>query len=396
MRFTFLSLPRTVVVLGAVSLCNDIASDMLAPLLPLFLTATLGAGPAVVGLIEGVAEATASFLKLVSGRLADRGWNAKGLVLGGYGLSNGARPLIGFAVGWTLVLLLRFLDRVGKGLRTAPRDAMIAASVAPAIRGRAFGFHRALDHGGSVIGPLVAFALLAAHLPLRDVFFCSAVPGMMVLLLLSFGLPGSAAAPAPTSVPRFAWRELDRRLKGLILAAAALALATVPDAFLVLWMQAHGVAVVWVPLLWATMHGVKMLSAMPFGMLSDKVARLTVVIGGWSARVVLLMILAMVGEGLGSAWALLLVYAATVASTEGAERALIGDVAPADSKATAFGAYYMLSGLCALPGAVLFGVLWEWVGMSTAFMVAALLTVLSAAALVTMAARNKPCGRRHA
>lgn len=388
MTLSLLSLPRTVLVLGAVSLCNDAASDMLAPLLPLFLTATLGAGPAVVGLIEGVAEATASVLKLVSGRLADRGWNAKGLVLGGYGLSNGARPLIGFTFGWPIVLLLRFLDRVGKGLRTAPRDAMLAASVAPAIRGRAFGFHRTLDHAGAVIGPLLAFLLLAANVPLRDVFFYSAVPGLIVLLLLIFGLPASAAAPAPATPPRFAWRELDRRLKGLIAAAAALALATVPDAFLVLWMQAQGIAVVWVPLLWAAMHAVKMLTAMPFGMLSDKVSRLKVVIGGWSARVVLLLLLAVSGEGLWSAWTLLLLYAATVASTEGAERALIGDVAPVDSKATAFGAYYMLSGLCALPGAVLFGVLWEWAGMSIAFTVAAVLTVGSAGALVLIVRRG--------
>jgi len=149
MKMNLFSLPRTVLVLGGVSLLNDAASDMLAPLLPLFLTATLGAGPVVVGLIEGVAEATASILKLVAGWLADRGWNQKGLMLGGYGLSNAARPLIGFALGWVLVLSLRFLDRVGKGLRTAPRDAMIATSVSPAIRGRAFGFHRAqLDQQG--------------------------------------------------------------------------------------------------------------------------------------------------------------------------------------------------------------------------------------------------------
>jgi len=388
MKTIFSSLPRTVLVLGGVSFFNDIASDMLAPLLPLFLTAALGAGPVVVGLIEGVAEATASILKLVAGWLADRGWNQKGLVLGGYGLSNTVRPLIGFAFGWTLVLSLRFLDRVGKGLRTAPRDAMIAVSVAPAIRGRAFGFHRALDHSGAVLGPLLAFALLSANVPLRDVFFASVVPGLLVMLLLIFGLPAKPAPSAMATAPRFAWRELDSRLKGLIIAAAALALAAVPDAFLVLWMQVHGFAIAWVPLLWAAMHAVKMLVAMPFGMLSDKISRLTVVIGGWSARVVLLVFLAMLGDGLWSAWALLLAYAAAVASTEGAERALIGDVAPAKNKATAFGAYHMLSGLCALPGALLFGGLWQMVGMSTAFTVAAVLTVISAAALVVIARRS--------
>lgn len=388
MQMQLFSLPRTVLILGAVSLLNDASSDMLAPLLPLFITSVLGSGPAVVGLIEGVAEATASILKLVAGWLADRGWNHKGLVLGGYGLSNVARPLVGFAAGWFPVLILRFLDRVGKGLRTAPRDALIATAVTPAIRGRAFGFHRALDHSGAVLGPLLAYALLAANVPLRDVFFASAIPGLLVLLLLIFGLPATPLSPAPATGPRLAWRELDERLKGLIIAAAALALAAVPDAFVVLWMQAHGFAITWVPLLWAAMHGVKMLVAMPFGMLSDRVSRLTVVVSGWSARVVLLVSLAVVGDGLGSAWALLLAYAAAVASTEGAERALIGDVAPAHNKATAFGAYHMLSGLCALPGALLFGGLWQLAGMTTAFTVAAVLTALSAAALVIMVRRG--------
>jgi len=190
-------LPRTVIILGLVSFLNDAASEMITPLLPIFLTATLGAGPVVVGLVEGVAEATASILKLVSGRLADRGWNAKGLVVGGYGLSNTARPLIGLAFGWTWVLLLRFLDRVGKGLRTSPRDALIAASTESQLRGKAFGFQRALDHGGAVVGPLLAFLLLGWGLELHNVFLLSVVPGILVMLLLWFGLP---ATPAITPV----------------------------------------------------------------------------------------------------------------------------------------------------------------------------------------------------
>ena len=153
-------LPRTVIILGLVSFLNDTASEMITPLLPLFLTATLGAGPAIVGLVEGLAEATASILKLVSSRLADRGWNSRKLVVGGYTVSNTARPLIGFALGWGWVLALRFLDRVGKGIRTAPRDALIASSTDEHVRGRAFGFQRALDHGGAMLGPLLAFGLL--------------------------------------------------------------------------------------------------------------------------------------------------------------------------------------------------------------------------------------------
>ncbi|MEJ2653673.1 MAG: MFS transporter [Gammaproteobacteria bacterium] len=388
MKAAFLSLPRTVVVLGGVSMFNDVASDMLAPLLPLFLTITLGGGPVIVGLIEGVAEATASILKLVAGWLADRGWNQKGLVIGGYGLSNTARPLIGAAVSWAPVLVLRFLDRVGKGLRTAPRDAMIAASVSPAISGRAFGFHRALDHGGAVVGPLLAYTMLEAQVPLRHIFFASAIPGLLVMLLLIFGLPRTTASPPAASAPRFAWRELDSRLRGLIIASAALALAAVPDAFLVLWMEARGFSILWVPLLWAAMHAVKGMVAMPFGMLSDRTSRLAVVIGGWCARVMLLLALGWFSNGIGLAWGMLLAYAAAVASTEGAERALIGDVAPPESKATAFGTYHMLSGLCALPGALLFGTLWEWAGMGTAFAVAAAMTAVSAAALVTIARRG--------
>ena len=194
-------LPRTVVVLCLVSFLNDAASEMITPLLPIFLTATLGAGPAVVGLVEGLAEATASVLKLISGRLADRGIPAKSLVLSGYGLSNLARPLIGLAAAWVAVLLLRFLDRVGKGLRTAPRDALIAASSPPPLRGRAFGFHRSMDHAGAVIGPLLAFAMLSAQADLEHVFLASALPGALVLLLLVFGLP-SQAAPAVTAPQR--------------------------------------------------------------------------------------------------------------------------------------------------------------------------------------------------
>ena len=181
---TRFSLPRTVVILGLASFLNDTASDMIAPLLPIFLTSTLGAGPAVVGLIEGVAEATASLLKLGSGRLADRGWNRKRMVLGGYGISNVARPLIGFALSWGWVLALRFSDRVGKGLRTSPRDALIAVAAEDGRRGRAFGFQRALDNGGAMLGPILAFVLLSAGLPMQQIFFWSVVPGVLVLLAL--------------------------------------------------------------------------------------------------------------------------------------------------------------------------------------------------------------------
>src|SRR5690606_38411177 len=189
-------------------------------------------------------------LKLASGWLADRGWNAKGLVIAGYGLSNGARPLIGLAPGWPLVLALRFLDRVGKGLRTSPRDALIAVSVSEAQRGRAFGFHRGMDHAGAVLGSLLAFSLPAAGLEMHQVFFASVIPGMLAMAVLVFGVKAPEAPPLQAREP-LRWGRLDARLRGLILTAGVLALASVPEAFLVLFALDAGVAPVWIPLLWA-------------------------------------------------------------------------------------------------------------------------------------------------
>ncbi|KPJ95635.1 MAG: hypothetical protein AMJ53_02400 [Gammaproteobacteria bacterium SG8_11] len=382
-------LPRTVVILSLVSFLNDAASEMITPLLPIFLTAVLGAGPLVVGLVEGVAEATASILKLISGRLADRGWNAKGLVVGGYGLSNTARPLIGLAFGWAWVLVLRFLDRVGKGLRTSPRDALIAASTDSHLRGRAFGFQRALDHGGAVVGPLLAFMLLGWGLDLHHVFLLSVVPGVLVMLLLWFGLPPTPpiAAEAPIAIP-LGWRGVDARLRALIIAAGGLALATTPEVFLVLWAQARGLEIVWVPLLWAAASAVKVVVAIPGGHWSDRFGRLPVLVVGWGARILILIALGLTATGDLTIWLLFLAYAGSLAFTEGAERALIGDYAPVGQKATAYGVYHMISGLLALPGALLFGALWQWFNATTAFMTAAGLTTLSVIVLLLIASNQ--------
>ena len=378
-------LPRTVLVLGFVSLLNDAASEMITPLLPVFLTAALGAGPAIIGFIEGLAEATASILKLVSGRLADRGVSAKGLVVGGYALSNAGRPLIGLATGWAAVLLLRFLDRVGKGLRTAPRDAFIAGAVGPAQRGRAFGFHRSMDHAGAVIGPLVAFVLLAGQVDLKHVFLASAVPGVLVLLLLVLGLPSTQSVPvAPPE--RFAWRALHGRLRAMIVASGMLALASVPEVFVVLWATQQGMTLTWVPLVWAAASLAKMLIAMPAGILSDRVGRLPLLLAGWSARVAVLLGLAFLQPGPVGVWCLFIAYSATLAVTEPAERSLIGDHANAGERGTAFGLYHLTGGLLVLPGAVLFGALWEAFGSGVAFCGAALVTAAAGAVLLRLAA----------
>ena len=387
------ALPRTVVILGLVSLLNDAASEMITPLLPIFLTATLGAGPAIVGLVEGLAEATARILKLVSGRLADRGVPAKSLVVGGYTLSNAMRPLIGLATGWGAVLGLRFLDRVGKGIRSAPRDALIAAAAGPEQRGRAFGFHRSMDHAGSVVGPLLAFALLAAHADLKHVFLASALPGVLVILLLVFGLPRDRVQAVPTP-PRFAWGDLHGRLKAMIIAAGLLALACVPEVFVVLWATQAGLEIVWVPLVWAAASLAKMLIAMPAGILSDRVGRVPLLLGGWALRVLVLLLLAFANPtGIG-VWVLFMAYSATLAVTEPAERSVIGDHAAPEERGTAFGLYHLASGLLVLPGAVIFGLIWQRFGSTSAFIASAVVTAAAALLMISLAGSRGSAARQ--
>ena len=373
-------------MLGAISLANDAASEMLTPLLPLFLVATLGAGPTAVGVVEGVAQATASLLQLVSGRLADRGFGTRRLLLAGYGVSNVARPAIALALGWPWVLAMRFLDRVGKGVRTAPRDALLAASVAEEQRGRAFGVQRALDHAGAVVGPAAAYALLASGVTLRNVFWLSAIPGVAVLALVVFGVPRDGIA-IPGASPSFSWRALDARLRALVVAAGMLAFAAVPEAFLVLWATERGVPTAQVPLLWALAHLLKAGVVARTSRLSDRVGRLPVVAVGWVLRVAVLVLLAFADLGTLGVWAGFLLYAAALASTEGAERALVGDAAAGGARGAAFGLYHTIVGIVALPGGLLFGELWERIGASAALVVSALLTAVAAAALVALARR---------
>lgn len=382
-------LPGTVILLSLVSFLNDAASEFITPLLPLFLTATLGAGPAVVGLVEGVAEATASGLKILSGYLADRGLRHKPLVFSGYALSNLCRPLIGLASAWSVVLWLRFLDRVGKGIRTAPRDALITHTTPPELLGRAFGLHRALDNAGAIAGPIAAFWLLQAGLPLAEVFLWSAVPGACVLLLLA-GLkePKLSFQPKP---PPLAWGALDPRLKGLILAAGGLQLTAAPEGFLVLWASSRGLEIAWTPLLWAAASAVKTPLALLGGELSDRFGKLWVLLFGWGARVLVLWALALAQDGWLLTWGLFLGYAAALAVTEGPERALVGSFAPPPKRATVFGLYHLTAGLAALPGGVLFGSLWQCGGAPWAFGFAATGTALAAAVLSVYARDAKAC-----
>jgi MFS family permease len=361
---------------------------MITPLIPVFLTATLGAGPAIVGLVEGLAETVSSVLKLIAGRLVDVGVRPKRLVVFGYALANLARPLMGFASSWPFVMLLRVTDRIGKGIRTAPRDALLAGSVPAADRGRAFGFHRSMDHTGAVIGPLLAFGLLAAQVPLRDVFLYSGIIGAVLLLVVGFGIPKDAAALRDTPIVRFSWRALDGRVRLLVGAAGALAFAAVPETFVVLWAREHGLALHWVPIVWAAASLAKVMIAMPAGIIADRVGHLPVLLVGWTLRVASMAALALLPARGAAVWLLFAAYSATLAVTEPSERAFIGNHVPAAQRGTAYGIYYLLCGLLALPGALAFGALWQAFGSHAAFVLASVLTA-AAAIWVLFAARDQ-------
>jgi MFS family permease len=372
-----------VLVLGVVSLLTDVSSEMIYPLLPLFLTGVLGAGPAFLGVIEGVAESTSALLKLVSGVAADRLPRRKPLVLAGYGLSALARPLVALAASPAFVLGVRFCDRIGKGVRTSPRDALIADSVEPSLRGRAYGFHRSMDHAGALLGPLLAAVLLGwFSFDLRTVFWCAAVPGLLALLFLACGVREmprdlSPASPAgKASLPR-------GPLRAYLLILLLFTLGNSADAFLLLRAGDLGVAPARLPLLWAFFHLVKMLSVFPFGALSDRIGRRGVIVAGWGIYAVAYLGFAMATSEL-HIWLLFAGYGLFYGLTEGAEKALVADLVPATERGAAFGWFNAAIGLGALPASLLFGALWQWYGALAAFGCGAGLAALAAFLLLVL------------
>ncbi|MDX1814511.1 MAG: MFS transporter [Thermodesulfobacteriota bacterium] len=389
-------LPRNVIALGLVSLLTDFSSDMIYPLLPVFLTATLGAGPAALGVIEGVAEATASLLKLFSGAWSDRVGRKKPLVLAGYFLSSVARPLVGFASTWTHVLAVRFSDRIGKGIRTSPRDALIASSIPAEDRGRAYGLHRAMDHLGAVFGPVAAFLLLAgAGVSYRSVFFLAAVPGAAAMAALLFLVRDEGTQPPRKNGKIPLSRDLPPAFRRYLLIVSLFTLGNASDSFLILRAVDSGVPAAWVPLLWGAFHVVKSSFSTYAGILSDRWSRRHLIIGGWLVYAGTYMLWGMV-EGAGWMVALFLVYGLYSAATEGTERAFVADFVPAGMRGTAFGWYHLAVGLAALPASVLFGMLWDAYGPRTAFGVSAGLAVSASVLLLLLSPPSAPSEDRPA
>jgi MFS family permease len=377
-----------VLALGWVSLLTDLSSEMIYPLLPAFLATVLGAGAVALGAIEGLAEATASLLKVASGFWADRVRRRKPLVLAGYGLSGACRPLIGLAAAWPHVLALRFGDRVGKGLRTSPRDALIADAVSPSERGSAFGFHRAMDHAGAVLGPLVASALIALGLPLRGVFLLAAVPAVAVVLTLLWGVreqQAPARPPQPARGDPGAW-TVSPTFRRFLAALVLFTLGNSTDAFLLLRLTGAGISPSGVALLWSAHHVVKMVSTYFGGRLSDRTGRKPLVLGGW-------LWYAAVYAGFAFAASpralviLFLAYGLYFGLSEPVERAWAADLSSQNHRGKAYGLYHGAVGVAALPASLLFGLLWMTWGAPAAFLTGAVLAAGAGALLSTVPER---------
>jgi MFS family permease len=373
-----LSLPSTVWLLGLVSFLNDSASELVYPLVPLYLASVLMAGPKALGIIEGIAEATGSLLKLFAGVLSDRTRNTKYWVVGGYSLAALGRPLLALAGSWPVVLGLRFADRVGKGLRSSPRDAMLALSIRPEQRGLAFGFHRALDNAGAVVGPLLAAWLLARGMPIRDVLLWTLIPGLMtVALALSIREPAHDALPKK---PPFSWtlQGFPPVYKRYLLTLALFTLGNSSNMFLLLRAREMGLAESQVPLLWALVAATAMLFSTPLSALSDRLGRTRLIIGGWAVYGVFYLMLGLNGQTLWLLWPMFAFYGLFMAATEGAEKALVADLAPKELLGTAYGWFNLTAGIMLLPASMLFGWLWQTFNPETAFAFSAGCAILAA------------------
>jgi MFS family permease len=399
---TRFGLTRPIWMLGWVSFFTDMASEMIYPLLPLFLTQVLGAGAMSLGVIEGAAEAANSALKVLSGWLADRWRSPKKLVLAGYGLASAARPLIGIATAWPQVLAIRFSDRLGKGIRGAPRDAMLADLARADARGRVFSFHRAMDHAGAVSGPLIASLFLYFRpSDYRTLFLLTIIPGIIVILFI-LRLPDRAnpqpraaqtpaepnpAEPNPAEPGRTSWNLGEPFYKAMIV-ILLFSLGNASDAFLLLRLSDLGTPSFWIPILWSALHVVKVGFSLIGGALSDRFGRRSLIALGW-------LWYAAIYAGFGfvdtraAVIAIFLAYGVYFGFTEGNEKAWVADMAPANARGIAFGIYNAILGVGTLAASLVFGWIWTQVSPHAAFLTGAGLALAASALLFGLFPRGR-------
>jgi MFS family permease len=379
---------RNVWWMGVTSFLTDISSEMLYPLIPIFITVTLGAPALAVGVIEGTAEATASFVKLLSGWLSDRLGRRKALVMGGYALSAAAKPLLALAGTWSLVLFARIVDRFGKGIRTSARDALLADSTPQETRGRAFGFHRSADTLGAVLGPLLAIPLLAvAHERLRTIFILSVIPAGLGLAAL-WSIRDRPAPPRGVELPRLSWGALNAPLRHYILAMLVFALGNSSDAFIILRGRQLGLSLVAVILAYAAYNLIYSVTSLPAGIVSDRIGRRRMIVGGlgFFAAVYLGFALARTPWQM---WALLPLYGLYMGLTDGLIRAYAADLSAPEVRGTALGWMNMVTGAGALVASLAAGALWTSIGPAAPFVYGALLAACAALLLTVSGSR---CG----
>lgn len=371
----------TVVVLAIVSFLNDFASDIVIPLMPILLASVLGAGPVALGAIEGLADAIASFLKLWAGRRSDlMGGRRKVFAVAGYSLSNIARPLLAFAGSWFAVLILRSIDRVGKGIRSAPRDAMVGDVTDERNAGLAFGFHRALDNAGAVAGSLgAAWVIYAFSASLSQVILLSAIPGALGVLLLVFAVrePAALKNSSAPELPPLAWSSVPAPMRRYFVVLGLFTLARASETFLMLRGYELKQSVPWLLVMWGALNFVKALSAYGGGVVADRIGRANVMLISWAAFALSCWFMCKVQTGDGL-FAVVVFYGIFSGLGEGAERALVNEFGTDNERGSAFGWYYMTAGIAAIPGGLIFGGLWQWQGAAIAFSFAGVLAAVSA------------------
>lgn len=368
MMKTILSLPRTVWIIGLISFLNDTASEMVYPLMPLYLATVLMAGPKALGIIEGIAEATSSVFKLVSGVIVDRNKKAKPWIVLGYVLAGFSRPLIAIANSWLWVIAIRFTDRMGKGLRTSPRDALLAETVPESQRGVTFGLHRSMDNAGAVVGPLLAAFLLAQGMAMRDIFLWAIVPAVITVILALYIQEPSRENNLPSY--RFSWSlaGMPDQFKRYLLVAGIFALGNSSDMFLLLRAKEMGIPQEQIPLLWASISLITTIFGTPLSALSDSMGRKNFILIAWIAFAFFYVCMGLPGTSPYQVFGLFGIYGLFKAATEGVEKALVADLAPKGLTGTAFGWFNLINGLMLLPASIIFGWIYESAGPLYAFL----------------------------
>jgi MFS family permease len=370
---------KNVFVMGLVSFFNDVASEMLYPIVPIFLTSILGAPASVVGLIEGIAESTASILKVFSGWYSDKFQKRKPFAVAGYSLSSFSKIILGFAFGWPMVLIGRFTDRFGKGIRTSARDALIAESSTKSNRGKSFGFHRALDTAGAVVGPLLAIWLLHSYNNnFRTIFFLAFIPGLIgVLLLLFFVREKKKQAPSVNLKIKESWKEFDVSFKIFLAISFVFAIGNSSDAFLIIRSQNLGLSVTAAVFAYVVFNFAYALFSVPAGAVSDRVGSRKVLISGFFLFGVVYLLFGTITKSY-LLWLIFPLYGIYMALTEGVGKAYISNLVPQEKSGTAFGIYQTVIGICTFFASLAAGLLWDRISPSAPFILGSATAVISA------------------